>query len=91
LQSYSYTFDYLQKILKRFFPDLQKQTSGANVVQNVKQEKSNPFILDICIKSFNWFNSKVTYAHSSYMQTSHIFALYICFGLCWHQSPKGGD
>jgi hypothetical protein len=28
---------------------LQKQTSGANVVQNVKLEKSNPFI---CIKPF---------------------------------------
>jgi hypothetical protein len=37
LKSYYYTFDYLQKILKRIFPkDLQKQTSGANVVQNVK-------------------------------------------------------
>jgi hypothetical protein len=25
------------------------------------------------------------------MQTSSILHLYICFGLCWHQSPKGGD
>jgi hypothetical protein len=24
------------------------------------------------------------------MQTSYIFALYICFGLCWYQSPKRG-
>jgi hypothetical protein len=24
------------------------------------------------------------------MQTSYIFALIICSGLCWHQSPKGG-
>jgi hypothetical protein len=24
------------------------------------------------------------------MQTSYISALYICFGLCWHQSPKRG-
>jgi hypothetical protein len=24
------------------------------------------------------------------MQTSSISALYICFGLCWHQSPKRG-
>jgi hypothetical protein len=22
------------------------------------------------------------------MQTSSILHLYICFGLCWHQSPK---
>jgi hypothetical protein len=25
------------------------------------------------------------------MQTSSIMHFYICFGLCWHQSPKGGD
>jgi hypothetical protein len=24
------------------------------------------------------------------MQTSYISALYICFGLCWHQSTKRG-
>jgi hypothetical protein len=24
------------------------------------------------------------------MQTSSIMHLYICFGLCWHQSPKRG-
>jgi hypothetical protein len=24
------------------------------------------------------------------MQTSSIWQLYICFGLCWHQSPKRG-
>jgi hypothetical protein len=24
------------------------------------------------------------------MQTSSILHLYIFFGLCWHQSPKGG-
>jgi hypothetical protein len=35
LQSYSYTFDYLQKTLKRFSKRIWK-TSGANVVQNVK-------------------------------------------------------
>jgi hypothetical protein len=25
------------------------------------------------------------------MQTSSILHFYICFGLCWHQSPKRGD
>jgi hypothetical protein len=24
------------------------------------------------------------------MQTSSIIHFYICFGLCWHQSPKRG-
>jgi hypothetical protein len=24
------------------------------------------------------------------MQTSYISALIICFGFCWHQSPKRG-
>jgi hypothetical protein len=24
------------------------------------------------------------------MQTSSIMHLHICFGLCWHQSPKRG-
>jgi hypothetical protein len=24
------------------------------------------------------------------LQTSYILPLYICFGLCWHQSPKRG-
>jgi hypothetical protein len=30
----------------------------------------------------------VTYALLSKLQTSYIPTLYICFGLCWHQSPK---
>jgi hypothetical protein len=56
LQSYSYTFDYLQNILKRFSKRICKnKTSGANVVQNVKEKKSNPFISS---KFINWFNSK---------------------------------
>jgi hypothetical protein len=25
------------------------------------------------------------------MQTSSILHLYICFGLCWHQSPQKGE
>jgi hypothetical protein len=27
---------------------------------------------------------------TSIMQTSSILHFYICFGLCWHQSPKRG-
>jgi hypothetical protein len=37
---------------------LQKQTSDANVVQNVNKKKSNPFILSYMFKAFHWFNSK---------------------------------
>ena len=42
-ESYSYTFDYLQKDYKNIFQkNLQKnKTSGANVVQNVKIIISN--------------------------------------------------
>jgi hypothetical protein len=37
LQFYLYTFDYLQKTLKRFSKKICKnKTSGANVVQNIK-------------------------------------------------------
>jgi hypothetical protein len=32
----------------------------------------------------------VAYALLSKLQTSYILALYICFDLCWHQSPKRG-
>jgi hypothetical protein len=42
LKSYSCTFDYLQKNLKRLFQKICKyKLSGANVVQNVKIEESN--------------------------------------------------
>jgi flagellar biosynthesis/type III secretory pathway chaperone len=47
---------YLQKILKRFSKRICKnKTSGANVVQIVKEKKSNPFISS---KIINWFNYK---------------------------------
>ena len=40
-KSYSYTFDYLQKILKKNFQNICKnKTSGASVVQNVKINKA---------------------------------------------------
>jgi hypothetical protein len=41
LKSYSYTFDYLQKTLKKNFQNICKtKTSGASVVQNVKMKKA---------------------------------------------------
>jgi hypothetical protein len=43
--------------LKRFSKRICKnKTSGANVVQNVKEKKSNPFISSEII---NWFNFKL--------------------------------
>jgi hypothetical protein len=45
-----------KKTLKRFSKRIYKnKTSGANVVQNIKGKKSNPFISS---KIINWFNSK---------------------------------
>jgi hypothetical protein len=41
LQSYSYTFDYLQKDLEKISKIIYKnKTSGASVVQNIKQKKA---------------------------------------------------
>jgi hypothetical protein len=87
LQSYSYTFDYLQKDFEKILQkDLQKQKSGANVVQNVKIKEraihSYLVRLSIVLTPSNLCTFQI--------QTSYISALYICFGLCWHQSPKRG-
>ena len=53
LQSYSYTFDYLQKTLKRFSKRICK---NIHVVQEwskmLNKRKSNPFIFS---EIFNWF------------------------------------
>jgi hypothetical protein len=83
--SYSFTFDYLQndfeKILQK---NLQNKTCGARVVQNVKKQKHS------CIS----YEMNIGLIPSNFctrlMQTSSIILLYICFGLCWHQSPKRG-
>jgi hypothetical protein len=74
--------------LKRFSKRICKnKTSGANVVQNVKEKKSNPFVSS---KIINWFKFQVTYA-LTLCKLVHFCTLYIFFGLCWHQSAKGGD
>jgi hypothetical protein len=80
------SFDYLQKTLKRNFQIICKnKTSGASVVQNVKIRRKHPCIsyeMNIGLIPSNL----CTYL----MQTNSILHLYICFGLCWHQSPKRG-
>jgi hypothetical protein len=40
-------------------------------------------------KMIDWFNSRQS-LHIYYANSS-IIHLHICFGLCWHQSPKRGD
>jgi len=55
------------------------------MVQNVKNKEKHPCIfyeMNIGLIPSNL----CTYP----MQTSSIILLYICFGLCWHQSPKRG-
>jgi hypothetical protein len=43
LQSYSFTFDYLQNVFeKNSSKNLQNKTRGANVVQNFNKEENNP-------------------------------------------------
>jgi hypothetical protein len=63
-----------------------KEKSGANVVQNVKLEQGNHVYLETL--SICSFQSNL--CTSVKLQTSYISTLYICFGLCWHQSPKRG-
>jgi hypothetical protein len=75
-----------KKTLKRLSKGICKnKTCGANAVQNVKKKKA---IQAYLVKtSIGLTPSKLcTYL----MQTSSILHLYICFGLCWHQSPKRG-
>jgi hypothetical protein len=75
-----------KKTLKRISKRICKnKTSGASVVQNVKYEESIHAYLMKCNIGLNPSNL-CTYI----MQTSSILQLYICFGLCWHQSPKRG-
>jgi hypothetical protein len=76
-----------KKTLKRIYKRICKnKTCGAIVVQNVENEKEiNPCTsYDNILVSF-----QATFA-LTIMQTSSIMHFYICFGLCWHQSPKRG-
>jgi hypothetical protein len=71
-----------EKIYKR---NCKNKTCGASVVQNVKNEETiHVYLINIYIGSIP--SNLCTYI----MQTSSILHFYICFGLCWHQSPKRG-
>jgi hypothetical protein len=61
------------------------KTCGASVVQNVKNEETiHAYLVSI------YFGSIPSNLCTYIMQTSSIMHFYICFGLCWHQSPKKG-
>jgi hypothetical protein len=71
-------------ICKRTFKKIYKRicknkTCGASVVQNVKNEETiHAYLISIYIGSIP--SNLCTY----------IMHFHICFGLCWHQSPKRG-
>jgi hypothetical protein len=75
-----------KKTLKSIYKRICKnKTCGASVVQNVKNEETiHAYSISIYIGSIP--SNLCTYI----MQTSSIMHFYICFGLCWHQSPKRG-
>jgi hypothetical protein len=75
-----------KRTLKRFTKDFCKnKTYGANVVQYVtNKETIHAHHVSIHIGSIP--SNLCTYI----MQTSSFMHYYICFGLCWHQSPKRG-
>jgi hypothetical protein len=68
-----------KKTLKRIYKRICKnKTSGASVVQNVKNEETiHAFLISIYIGSI--LSNLCTYI----MQTSSIMHFYTCFGLCW--------
>ena len=72
--------------LKRIYKRICKnKTCGASVVQNVKNEETiHAYLISIYIGSIP--SNLCTYI----MQTSSIMHISVCFGLCWHQSPKRG-
>ena len=82
------SFDYLQK---NFEKDLQKGFAKTkHVVQAWSKilrikETIHAYLVSIYIGSIP--SNLCTYI----MQTSSIMHFHICFGLCWHQSPKKGE
>ena len=74
-----------KRLWKEFPKHLQNKTSGASVVQNVKNEETiHAYLISIHIGSIS--SNLCTYI----MQTSSVMYFHMCFGLCWHQSPKRG-
>jgi hypothetical protein len=75
-----------KRTLKRIYKRICKnKTYGASVVQNVKNKETiHAYLMSSFIGSIP--SNLCTYI----METSSIMHFHICFGLCWHQSPKRG-
>jgi hypothetical protein len=86
LQSYSYTFDYLQKAFEMIFTkNLQNKTRGANVVQNFNKEENHPstsFEISILVLTPS---NLCTYI----MQTSSIMHFYLLWFVLASITKKG--
>jgi hypothetical protein len=82
------SFDHLQKNFeKNLQKNLQKQNMWCKRGPKCWKRKRNQS-MRILWEYIGFVPSNLcTYI----MQTSSIMHLYICFDLCWHQSPKGGD
>jgi hypothetical protein len=76
----------LQKTLKRISKNFAKTKQVVQAWSKMlKLEESHP-----CI-SYEMYIGLIPSNLCTYlMQTSSIMHLYICFGLCWHQSPTRG-
>jgi hypothetical protein len=75
-----------KRTLKRIYKRICKnKTCGASVVQKVKNKETiHAYLVSTYIGS-------IPSNHCTYiMQASSIMYFHICFGLCWHQSPKRG-
>jgi hypothetical protein len=80
-------FFHPMSIAKEFEMSLPK-----HLQKQAKWCKCDPDFLTISKHSYvlrTAFTS-IAYAVLSKLQTSYNYALYICFGSCWHQSPKKG-
>jgi hypothetical protein len=83
-KSYSFTFDYLQKNFEKELQNsLQKQNMWCKRGPK-RYIRKKQFMQVFILAQF-----QATFALTT-MQTSSIMHFYICFGLCWHQSPKRG-
>jgi hypothetical protein len=70
---------------KNFTKILQNKTCGATLSKILNKKKTiHAYLVEIIIGFIP--SNLCTYL----MQTSSILHFYICFGLCWHQSPKRG-
>jgi hypothetical protein len=86
-ESYSFTFDSLQKTLKRISKTFAKTKHVVQAWYKMLKIKEtiHAYLTSIYIGSI--ISNLCTYI----MQTSSIMHFYTCFGLCWHQSPKRGS